>query len=172
MNSAEVYSLAKECLAANGCDELNADAVAKTVSMAEGDGCNSHGLFRIPGYVAALRSGKCNGKSRSQATAVTPAVIRLHGDNGFTPVALKTGIPLLSEVAKNIGVAMLAITHTHHFVALWHETEALAEKKRTRCFGMHRIHALCCPHRCKKAAVCQNDNLFLGSNTLFYFLPV
>ena len=127
MNSAEVYTLAKECLTANGCDELNADAVATTIKQAESDGCSSHGLFRIPGYVAALRSGKCNGKSRPHATAVSPAVIRLHGDSGFTPVALKIGIPLLSEAAKNTGVAILAITHTHHFAALWHETEALAE---------------------------------------------
>lgn len=127
MNIDEIHRLAKECLTANGCDEVNAEAVATAVSRAEGDGCSSHGLFRIPGYVAALKSGKVNGKAKPQATNLSPAVIRLHGDNGFTPVALQVGIPLLADAAKTVGVAVLAITHTHHFAALWPETEAIAE---------------------------------------------
>ena len=52
----EIYNLASKTLLYNGCDELNAEAVAKTVTFAERDGSVSHGLFRIPGYVAALKS--------------------------------------------------------------------------------------------------------------------
>ena len=124
----EIHELAKTCLLSNGCDEVNAEAVASTVSRAERDGSVSHGLFRIPGYTATLRSGKVNGKARPKAEKVTPAVIRLHGDNGFAPMALQCGIPVLAEAAKAIGIAALAISHTHHFAALWPETEALAEQ--------------------------------------------
>ena len=60
----EIYSLAKKTLLTNGCDEINAEAVANTVTFAEKDGSISHGLFRIPGYVAALRSKKVKGDSR------------------------------------------------------------------------------------------------------------
>ena len=60
----EIYSLAKKTLLHNGCDEINAEAVANTVTYAERDGSVSHGLFRIPGYVAALRSKKAKGNSR------------------------------------------------------------------------------------------------------------
>ena len=128
MSMDEIHRLAKECLVTNGCDEANAEAVATTVSRAEGDGCSSHGLFRIPGYVAALRSGKVNGKAAPAATSLTPVVIRLHGDNGFAPLALRVGIPLLFDAAESLGIAALTITHTHHFAALWPETEALAEQ--------------------------------------------
>ena len=38
MNIDEIHRLAKECLTANGCDEVNAEAVATAVSRAEGDG--------------------------------------------------------------------------------------------------------------------------------------
>ena len=47
----EIYTLAKEVLEFNGCDEISSNAVANTVCTAERDGSASHGLFRIPGYV-------------------------------------------------------------------------------------------------------------------------
>ena len=54
----EIYTLALKTLKFNGCDEINAEAVANTVTNAERDGSISHGLFRIPGYIAALKSKK------------------------------------------------------------------------------------------------------------------
>ena len=54
----EVQELATECLQANGCDLENATAVANTLRAAERDNCSSHGIFRLPGYIASLRSGK------------------------------------------------------------------------------------------------------------------
>ena len=43
----EIYELARKTLVNNGCNELNAEAVANTVTFAERDGSISHGLFRI-----------------------------------------------------------------------------------------------------------------------------
>ena len=123
----EVYTLAKNTLIHNGCDEINAEAVAKTVTYAERDGSVSHGLFRIPGYVAALRSKKAKGNSRPTTDYSTQNTIRVDGDYGFAPMAIQVGIPALIDITHKHGVGVLAITNTHHFAALWHETEALAE---------------------------------------------
>ena len=123
----EIYTLAKQTLLHNGCDKMNAEAVAKTVTYAERDGSVSHGLFRIPGYVAALKSKKAKGNSRPTADYRTQNTIRVDGDYGFAPVAIQVGIPALIEITNKYGVGVLAITNTHHFAALWHETEALAE---------------------------------------------
>ena len=54
----EIFNLAKSALINNGANEENADAVASTVTNAERDGSVSHGLFRIPGYIKALKSNK------------------------------------------------------------------------------------------------------------------
>ena len=123
----EIYALAKKTLIHNGCDNINAEAVANTVSFAERDGSISHGLFRVPGYVAALRSKKAKGNSRPTVEYRTQNTIRVDGDYGFAPIAIQIGIPVLVETTKKYGVGVLAITNTHHFAALWHETEALAE---------------------------------------------
>ena len=124
----EIYTLAKKTLIHNGCDELNAEAVAKTVTFAERDGSVSHGLFRIPGYTAALKSKKVKGDARPTNNFLTNNIIKVDGDYGFAPTAIQVGIPALVETTSKHGVGVLAITNTHHFAALWHETEALAEK--------------------------------------------
>ena len=123
----EIYSLAKKTLLTNGCDEINAEAVANTVTFAEKDGSISHGLFRIPGYVAALRSKKVKGDSRPSNHFLTQNTIRVDGDFGFAPMAIQIGIPSLIEITNKYGVGVLTIKNTHHFAALWHETEVLAE---------------------------------------------
>ena len=123
----DIHQLAFDALKANGCDDANASAIAATVSNAERDGSESHGLFRIPGYVSSMRSGKVNGKSDPTPETLTPAVIRMNGDNGYTPLAIERGVPLLAEAAKTYGIAAMPITNTYHFAALWPETEGLAE---------------------------------------------
>ena len=93
----EIYTLAKRTLFHNGCDEINAEAVAKTVTYAERDGSVSHGLFRVPGYIAALRSKKVKGNSRPTTDYRTQNTIRVDGDYGFAPMAIQVGIPALVE---------------------------------------------------------------------------
>ena len=124
----EIYDLAKRTLEFNGCDNANAEFVATTVSNAERDGSVSHGLFRIPGYVASLRSKKVNGKAKPRIEALSQNAIRVHGDFGFAPTSINTGLPTLVKITKKFGVGVMTITNTHHFAALWHETESLAEE--------------------------------------------
>ena len=124
----EIYDLAIKTLLFNDCNEPNAEAVATTVSTAERDGSVSHGLFRIPGYVASLRSKKVNGKANPNVKEQTQNIIKIDGDYGFAPLAIKKGIPHLVKATNKHGIGILTISNTHHFAALWPETESLAEK--------------------------------------------
>lgn len=123
----EIHQLAQDALLANGCDASNANAIATTVSTAERDGSESHGLFRIPGYIGSMRSGKVNGKANPNHNILTPVIIQMDGDNGYTPLAIERGVPLLADAAKIYGIAAMPIVNTYHFAALWPETEALAQ---------------------------------------------
>ena len=124
----EIYDLAKRALEFNGCDTKNAQSVAMIVSTAERDGSVSHGLFRVPGYIYSLRSKKANGQAKPKIKELTQNAIRVDGDYGFAPIAINTGIPALVQITKKFGVGVLTITNTHHFAALWPETEALAKE--------------------------------------------
>lgn len=124
----EIRDLTHACLSRAGADEANAAAVARTVWTAERDGSVSHGLFRAPGYVASLQSGKANGTADPRPERVTPSLIRCDNQRGYAPLALERCAEPLAEAARETGVGVLALTHSHHFAALWPETEMLAER--------------------------------------------
>jgi len=123
----EIYELAKKTLLFNCCDEENASILSDTIMRAERDGSLSHGLFRLPAYVASLKSGKVNGKAKPEVKKISPSVIKVLGNSAFAPMVLKVGLPELIKLAKETGVAVLAITNSHHMAAMWPETEAIAE---------------------------------------------
>ena len=125
----EVHALATETFLANGGSPEQTRAVADTVTAAERDECKSHGLFRVPGYIASIRSGKVNGTAEPTMEPLAPGVVKVDGLNGFAPLALEAGREPLVTLAREQGIAALAVTNTHHFAALWPETEALAERR-------------------------------------------
>ena len=124
----QISALIKEVMIANGCDDANAAALADIMTRAERDGSHSHGLFRVPGYVKALRSGKVDGKAKPVVAKKTPAIIHVDGRGCFAPLAQAVGLPVLAEATAEIGVAALSLTGIHHFAALWPETEYLADR--------------------------------------------
>ncbi len=158
----EIHDLAFSCLMQNGADKPNASALADTIMNAERDGSHSHGLFRLPAYVASLRSGKVNGKARPSASSLTPAVIRLHGDNGYAPMAHQIGIPELVKATKTTGIGVMAITHVHHMAALWPEVEAIAE---------HNLVGLACTPYMPAVAPAGAIEALFGTNPIAFAWP-
>jgi delta1-piperideine-2-carboxylate reductase len=122
----EIENLATRAFSQNGCDAANTQALVRTVVTAERDGSLSHGLFRVPGYVASLRSGKVNGRASPKVNNKTPVVVSVDGDNGYAPLAIERSVPTLVESAKKLGIAVMSLTRSYHFAALWPETEAIA----------------------------------------------
>ena len=160
----EIYDLAKRTLLFNGCDEENANILADTIMRAERDGSHSHGLFRLPAYVAALKSKKVNGKARPKIKKISSSIIKVLGNNAFAPMVLKVGLPELIKLAKETGVAVLAITNSHHMAALWPETEAIAESGLVG-FACTSYMPLVAPAGAKKALFGTNPISFAWPRT-------
>ena len=158
----EIYSLAKNVMLANGCDAANAEALADIICRAERDGSHSHGLFRVPGYVKALRSGKVDGKAKPTIRHLTPAVIQVDGHGCFAPLAQAVGLPALTEATEKIGIAALSLVGVHHFAALWPETEYLADR------GF--VGIACTAYMPAVAPAGSNEALF-GTNPLSFAWP-
>ena len=158
----EIYSLAKNVMLANGCDTANAEALADIIFRAERDGSHSHGLFRVPGYVKALRSGKVDGKAKPTIRHLTPAVIQVDGHGCFAPLAQALGLPALTEATEKIGICALSLVGVHHFAALWPETEYLADR------GF--VGIACTAYMPAVAPAGSNEALF-GTNPLSFAWP-
>ena len=127
LSNDEIHDLAKSTLMKFGADDNNAGAVADIITMAERDGCHSHGLMRLPGYVATLKSGKVDGKAQPTIRRLAPAVVQVNGHNCFAPTALNFGRQHLIDAAKKCGVAIMPLIGIHHFAALWTEVEPIAD---------------------------------------------
>ena len=117
-----------KALKSAGCDDANADAISGTVCAAERDHCHSHGILRMPGYLKSIASGKANPAARPTWSMTAPGVIRGDGDNGFAPLSLNLMAGDAGALAKQQGVACLALTNMHHFAALWPEMELMTQQ--------------------------------------------
>lgn len=124
----EVRSLTAAALRAAGADRANAEAVADVVTRAERDGCASHGVFRVPGYCAILQAGEAKGDARPRVERRAPGVVFVDGDKGLAPLPMALGRPMLAQVAREQGIAAMAIRNSAHFAALWPDVEPLAQQ--------------------------------------------
>ncbi|MDA7987638.1 MAG: Ldh family oxidoreductase [Alphaproteobacteria bacterium] len=158
----EVSEITVAALARAGADEVNAEAVARTVTVAERDGAASHGLFRVPGYVAALKSGKVNGAARPVVKEIAPSVIRADGDRGFAPLTHEAVAAPLADLAKRQGVAVAAVLNVAHFSALWRETGLVAE---------HGCVALACVSYMPMVAPAGGKAKLFGSDPVSFAWP-
>jgi delta1-piperideine-2-carboxylate reductase len=122
----KAHELAMKCLLVSGCDHENASAVADRIIQAEGDMCHSHGLYRLPWYCNAVKSGRANGKARPRVEQLAPGVIRVDGDGGFAPLGQAIAHQPLVDCARQNGIASLAFVNMFHIAAMWPEVEKLA----------------------------------------------
>lgn len=158
----EIEALARRVLLANGCDDSNADALTRNILAAERDGSKSHGLFRLPGYVASLQSEKVNGAADPAARYASAAHVEVDGDGGFAPLALERGVPLLADAAEDQGIAVMTIRATYHFAALWPETEALTNRD---------LAAIACVNYAAVVAPFGGDRPLFGTNPISFAWP-
>lgn len=124
----QVHALAHEACRANGCSEDQARAIADTITAAERDGAKSHGLWRIPFYVKAIRGSGAVPDAEPVVSELAPGVVQVEGGYGFAPLALQMGAQPLADRARSQGIAALAIRHVFHIAALWPEVERLADQ--------------------------------------------
>ena len=158
----EISQLAHSALIRNGCDEPNAAAIADIVMRAERDGSASHGLFRIPGYIGSLRSGKVRGDAAPVIENHMASIVRIDGAMGYAPYSLECGLPVLAAAARRTGVAVMSLVNSFHFAALWPETEYLAEQG---------LVGLACTAYKPTMAPAGSTEAFFGTNPLSFAFP-
>ena len=113
---------------AEGVAPFVAALLARNCAGCERDGSLSHGVFRIPGYVATLRSGWVDGRAEPRLEPAGPSYLRIDAANGFAQAALARALPAIEAMLAETGAAVVAIRDSQHFSALWPDVEPFAEK--------------------------------------------
>jgi len=111
----EIHHHVVLALLAAGTDSTHASIVADALVAAEADGIASHGLVRLPDYVAQLRSGKLNGQAHPQITRTAKGIVRVDANSGFAYPAILQGLEIAVPVAREQGIVAMPVARSHHF---------------------------------------------------------
>ena len=125
---AQLQALLEQVFQRHGTSAQVAAALAHNCALAQRDGADSHGVFRIPGYLSTLASGWVNGQAVPLVEDVAPGYVAVDAGNGFAQPALDAARSLLLDKVRRNGIALLAIRNSHHFAALWLDVEPFARE--------------------------------------------
>ena len=123
-SDAETY--VKGVLEGNGVPADNAAIVAKCLVAADLRGVDTHGVNRIPSYMARIRQGVLDATAQPTLHEVTPVVAQVDAHNAFGFVAAHMGMAKAIDIAKTFGIGMVSVKHSNHFgMSAWLVQQAI-----------------------------------------------
>ncbi|WP_349956594.1 Ldh family oxidoreductase [Rhizobium sp. ZPR3] len=128
LSLAEAETLVVGALQRNKVSVENARAVAVALVAAEAAGQGGHGLRRVPAYAGQARVGKTDGFATPQMSRPFPAVLRIDAGNGYAYPALDLAVAELPTIAREQGIALAAISRSHHAGVMGLTVERFADQ--------------------------------------------
>lgn len=127
LSLADIERLAFDALSASGAHADNARPLAIATAATEAEGIASHGLAYVPVYCEHLRCGKVDGMAVPVLTRPRPGVICADAATGFAHPAIAAGFADLMPLARDQGIACLAVRNSYNCGVLGYHTRQLAE---------------------------------------------
>ena len=112
--SAALTALINSVLQKAGASPAQSEATALALVAAEASGLPSHGLSRVPMYVAHLKAGRVIGNAVPFIANQRASAVLIDAANGFAFPACRLAIAEAIERARATGIAIAAITNSHH----------------------------------------------------------
>ena len=122
----EIVALTTRALVSSGTTEANARPLAEATAAAEFSGMPSHGLFYVPIYCEHVRIGKVDGQARPSLEQVKAALLVSDAAMGFPHAVIATGLERLVPLARDMGIAALAVRNSYNCGLLGYHTDKLA----------------------------------------------
>ncbi|MDO8646334.1 MAG: Ldh family oxidoreductase [Candidatus Planktophila sp.] len=109
---------AQALLEAVGVPTSEAKTTARLIVASDRWGIGSHGLMRLPFYLARLQAGGINPKAELKRVTDLPSLVIFDGDNGLGHWQLQKAAEVASECAKINGIAAVGVGRSNHCGAL------------------------------------------------------
>lgn len=97
-----------------GVARAQAAATAEVLVEAEIEGLGSHGLARVPQYVAQIEKGGVNATANVRVEVTGPATATVHGDNALGAPAGLAAVEALCALVNEIGIGAVAVREAAH----------------------------------------------------------
>ncbi len=102
-------------------------------------GVDSHGVLRVPSYLANIEQGGMNPHAQIRIEKETPAIALIEADHAFGPVVTTFAMRTVMNKARQVGIGWAVIRNTTHQGAMGYYALMAAEN------GMAGIALVCNP---------------------------
>lgn len=109
------HAFAKSVLVSYGVSTDRADIVADALVLADLRGVDSHGINRLPSYVARIKAGVLATNPVLEFEYKTPVLAMLDAKNTFGFVAGSLAIDEGIKIASTYGLAVVGVKHSNHY---------------------------------------------------------
>jgi len=137
--AAELQDFAKNVFIKVGLPSEDAALEAEVLVWANLRGVDSHGVLRIPSYVAMVDRGDMNPRPSIRVEKETPAALLVEGDRAFGPVVTVFAMKRVIAKAQAVGIGWGLIRNTTHQGAMAYYALMAARE------GMAGIAIVCSP---------------------------
>ncbi|MEH6755754.1 MAG: Ldh family oxidoreductase [Alphaproteobacteria bacterium] len=110
----QIEAFMARCFAGVGLPDTDARTVAHLMAEADMLGKDSHGIFRLPGYIGRVKAGGFNPTPNMKVDREFAATALLDGDNGMGHLVVKRAADMAIEKAKTAGVGWVGLHHSNH----------------------------------------------------------
>ncbi|OLE81275.1 MAG: hypothetical protein AUG06_01860 [Actinobacteria bacterium 13_1_20CM_2_65_11] len=124
----DLQRLSQSILEAVGTPVDLAAIVAASLVDANLAGHDSHGVIRLPSYVASVRDGRVIASARAERHSLGGACARVDGGRGWGQPAARLAVDTALDIASNEGVALVAIGRCNHIGRLGEYVERLSQQ--------------------------------------------
>jgi uncharacterized oxidoreductase len=121
-------SLARDIFCAIHVPSDGAAWMAKLLVRANLRGHDSHGVIRVPQYVASWKKGEADPKAEPVVVQEGPATALVDGKRGFGQIVARRGMEVAMAKAAAIGVAAVGVHNSNHIGRLADYTEMALER--------------------------------------------
>ena len=115
IDTAALRAFSEALCCAAGLSKPDAVLLSDSIVFAECRGVTSHGLLRLPQYIARLRSGATAINVPMPFTMESGGTARLDAQNGLGQLAGRKASAKAEELAATYGVSFVAVANSNHF---------------------------------------------------------
>jgi diadenosine tetraphosphatase ApaH/serine/threonine PP2A family protein phosphatase len=99
----------------SGLSPAHAQIIADALVLADLRGVDTHGLNRLPGYLARIRSGALNPSPDLRFVQRSPVCALLDAQNTFGFLAAHAAVKHALEMAQTFGIGVVAVKNSGHY---------------------------------------------------------
>ena len=125
----ELEELVTRMLVAAEADETNARVVAEHLVSANLSGVDTHGVWQLPGYIAAIQAGELAAAARAEVVRETATSALVTGNWTFGQVSAKFAMQKAIAKAAEHNLALVGLVQSHHIGRLGEYAEMAAAEK-------------------------------------------